>query len=126
MSASVAPVGFVENRLVDRNERRRIIPYSNVHYERLENAGQVPQKIRIGAARVAWSYRELMTWVAARKAERDAATSSSSSAPPPIAESRRLVVPGADDLDRRPEGGARRRRQLSGGGAADSSPASQA
>ena len=63
------------DRFVDRKERRRIIPYSDMHYSRLEKQGSVPLRIHIGPNRVAWSFRELMDWLETKKAERTAVES---------------------------------------------------
>jgi prophage regulatory protein len=37
---------------------------------RLEKQGRFPKRIRIGANRIAWSYSEVMAWIAACKARR--------------------------------------------------------
>jgi len=58
-------------RLIDRKERRELIPYSETHYSRLEKQGRVPARISIGDSRVAWSLTECLEWVEQKKAERD-------------------------------------------------------
>ena len=78
--ADELPSDAFNDRLVDRHERRLIIPFCDVHYARLERTGQVPKRVKIGANRVGWSYRELMIWIADRKAERAAADCSPASA----------------------------------------------
>ena len=62
---------FHGDRIVDRQERRGIIPYSDMHYSRLEKLKLVPVRIRLGAGRVGWSYRELCEWVEKKKSERN-------------------------------------------------------
>ncbi len=62
-----------EDRIVSAKERRRLIPYSDMHIWRLEKAGRFPKRIRLGENRVGWSFRELQEWIAARKLERNAA-----------------------------------------------------
>lgn len=61
------------DRIISAKERRTLIPYSDMHIWRLENAGQFPKRIRLGANRVGWSLHELQAWIEARKAERDTA-----------------------------------------------------
>jgi len=60
-----------EDRIVPAKERRKIIPYIDMHVWRLEKAGLFPKRIRLGANRVGWSLSELQDWIAAKKAERD-------------------------------------------------------
>ena len=66
-----APVS--DDRIVSAKERRQFVPYSDMHIWRLEKAGRFPKRIRLGANRVGWSFRELQVWIEARKAERDSA-----------------------------------------------------
>ena len=64
------------DRLVDRKERRRIIPYSDMHYGRLEKRGLVPARIKLSPnGRVAWRLSELLAYVQQKTAERDAKAS---------------------------------------------------
>ena len=42
------------------------------HIARLEALGEFPRRIKLGRARVGWSLFEVLLWVEARKAERDA------------------------------------------------------
>lgn len=65
-------IDVYEERIVSARERREIIPYSDMHVWRLEQAGQFPKRIRLGANRVGWSLRELQNWISSRKADRDA------------------------------------------------------
>ncbi len=67
MNASPSP----EDRIISAPERRRLVPYSNMHIWRLEKLGKFPKRIRLGPNRVGWSYREVMDWIAARKKERE-------------------------------------------------------
>ncbi len=62
-----------DDRIVSAKERRQFVPYSDMHIWRLEQAGRFPKRIRLGENRVGWSLRELQEWIAARKAEREAA-----------------------------------------------------
>ena len=62
------------DRIVSSKERRHLIPYSDMHVWRMEQAGRFPKRIRLGGNqgnRIGWSYRELQEWIAARKNERD-------------------------------------------------------
>ena len=60
-----------EDRIVSAKERRRLIPYSDMHIWRMERAGTFPKRIKLGPHRVGWSLRELLEWIEARKAERE-------------------------------------------------------
>ena len=62
------------DRIIDRRERRNLIPYSDVHILRLERAGKFPARIRLGPSRVGWSECELLEWIEARKLDRNSAT----------------------------------------------------
>jgi prophage regulatory protein len=55
------------DRIIDRNELTRLIPYSLTHIYRLEAQGLFPERIKLGANRVGWSLAEVMDWVAERK-----------------------------------------------------------
>lgn len=60
-------------RLIRIDEVVEIVPYSRMHLYRLMHAGKFPRQVRLGGNRVAWLESEVMKWVAARVAERDAA-----------------------------------------------------
>ena len=66
------PAPLTCDRLVSAKERRELIPFSNVHWSRLEKAGLVPRRIHIGQHRIAWKLSELTAWIDAKAAERDA------------------------------------------------------
>ena len=58
------------DRIIDAAERRRLVPYSNMHIWRLEKQGRFPDRIKLGEHRVGWSLLEVQQWINARKAER--------------------------------------------------------
>lgn len=60
-------------KLVTKKELKSIfgVPYSPAHIARLEAAGQFPQRVRLGACRVAWVSEEVQTWIDERIATRD-------------------------------------------------------
>ena len=60
------------DRIVSAKERRSLIPYSDMHVWRLEQAGEFPRRIRLGANRVGWSLQELQAWIVAKKNARGA------------------------------------------------------
>lgn len=60
------PLRGFPDRLIDRRERRAIIPYSDSHWDRLETAGKVPRRVQIGASRVGWWLSEVMAWAKSR------------------------------------------------------------
>ena len=68
--ANPAPLKF--DRLVSAKERRELIPFSDVHWARLEKAGRAPRRIHIGQHRIAWKLSELTAWIDTKTAERDA------------------------------------------------------
>jgi prophage regulatory protein len=61
------------DRIISRKELRMLVPYSDMHISRLEKAGRFPPRIRVGDARVGWSFREVQEWMAAKKAARQTA-----------------------------------------------------
>ena len=61
------------DKVVSARVRRELVPYSDMQISRLEAAGKFPKRIRLGPGRVGWLFSEIQDWIAARKAERDAA-----------------------------------------------------
>ena len=59
-----------EHRLITAAERRLMVPYSDMHISRLEQAGKFPRRIRLGPNRVAWRLSEVLQWIEDRAAER--------------------------------------------------------
>ena len=59
------------DRIIDRHELSRLVPYSLTHIYRLEAQGLFPERIRLGPQRVGWSLSEIMDWIAERKDARD-------------------------------------------------------
>ena len=61
----------VERLLVSQKELKTLvgIPYSGSHLLRLERQQRFPQRIRLGACRVAWKYEEILNWVNEKAAE---------------------------------------------------------
>lgn len=47
------------------------IPFSRVHVDRLQKAGQFPKKIKLGPNTAAYLESEIAAWIEARCAERD-------------------------------------------------------
>ena len=54
--------------LVSKKELKTVygIPYCFAHIARLEAAGQFPQRVRLGACRVAWYADEIEEWIGSR------------------------------------------------------------
>ncbi len=66
------PLTFVAtDRIIDKKELSKLIPYSEVQIQRLEKKGLFPKRIKIGANRVGWSLNEINDWIEARKNDRD-------------------------------------------------------
>jgi prophage regulatory protein len=59
------------DRIILAPERRRMVPFSDMHVWRLERAGKFPKRIKIGDHRVGWSYAEILAWIQARKSQRE-------------------------------------------------------
>ncbi|MGF1475939.1 MAG: helix-turn-helix transcriptional regulator [Geminicoccaceae bacterium] len=57
------------DRIIDRHERRRLVPYSDVQVWRMEKAGTFPRRVKLGPGRVGWSFNEIQAWIEARLAE---------------------------------------------------------
>lgn len=53
----------VKPELMLAGEVAKRIPHSPNHIRRLENAGQFPKRIRLGANRVCWVRAEVEQWI---------------------------------------------------------------
>lgn len=58
------------HRIIGSAERRKLVPYSDMHIWRLEKAGLFPKRIKLGAARVGWFLHEVELWIEGKKRER--------------------------------------------------------
>jgi prophage regulatory protein len=56
--------------IINAAERRRRVPFSDMHIWRLEKAGKFPKRIKLGEHRVGWDLDEVMAWIEDRKARR--------------------------------------------------------
>ena len=75
------------DRIVNSAELRKIVPYSDMHFWRLEKDGRFPRRIRLGANRVGWSLAEVIDWIEQKKAARsgtDALSAGCFSSWPPL------------------------------------------
>ncbi len=59
------------DRLIDAKERRRLVPFSDMHVWRLERDGKFPKRIKIGPNRVAWQLSEILAWIEAKARARN-------------------------------------------------------
>lgn len=57
-------------RLIGSSELRKMIPFSDAHFWRLEQAGKFSRRVKIGQRRVGWDLDEAVQWVETRKAQR--------------------------------------------------------
>lgn len=57
-------------RIIKAAERRRRVPFSDMHIWRLEKAGKFPRRIKLGERRVGWDLDEVIAWIEARKSQR--------------------------------------------------------
>jgi prophage regulatory protein len=60
----------VQGRIISSAELRKLLPFSDAHFWRLEQAGTFPRRIKIGARRVGWVLEEILAWIEARKSQR--------------------------------------------------------
>jgi prophage regulatory protein len=51
------------DRLLTWPQLAAMIPYTRQHAARLEAAGKFPQRVQLGANRVAWRETEIMSWI---------------------------------------------------------------
>ena len=72
MSQNILPSS--PDRIIGSAELKSMVPYSNMHFWRMEKDGRFPKRIRLGANRVGWSLKEITAWIDAKKAERDTGT----------------------------------------------------
>jgi prophage regulatory protein len=49
-------------------EVQQLVPYSKMHIDRLEKAGEFPKRIKLGAGRVVWKQSEIIAWVESKRA----------------------------------------------------------
>ena len=59
----MAPQHTPSNHWLRSGELQSIVPYSLNHIRRLEAAGSFPQRVRLGANRVAWVREEVEAWL---------------------------------------------------------------
>jgi prophage regulatory protein len=60
----------IVDRIIDRHELKKLVPYSITHILRLEAQGEFPERIRLGPHRVGWSLAEVLDWITERKSAR--------------------------------------------------------
>ena len=58
---------ILRNRLIDKKELRRLIPYSDSQVRRMEQAGTFPKRVRLGPGRVAWFLWQVLEWIDCRR-----------------------------------------------------------
>jgi prophage regulatory protein len=57
----------IPDRSLRLPEVQQIVPYSKMHIDRLEKAGQFPKRIKIGVGRVVWKQSEVVAWLEAKR-----------------------------------------------------------
>jgi prophage regulatory protein len=55
-----------KERLINRDELLKMVPYTIQHIYRREKAGTFPRRVRLGPNRVAWLETEVLEWINAR------------------------------------------------------------
>lgn len=63
-------------KLLSKKAVKALVTYSFAHTARLEAAGTFPKRVRLGTGRVAYVESEILDWISARIAERDARSGS--------------------------------------------------
>jgi prophage regulatory protein len=63
-------VPSVEGRIIGSAELRKLPPFSDAHFWRLEQAGEFPRRVKVGQRRVGWVLEEVLVWIEARKSQR--------------------------------------------------------
>lgn len=58
-------------KILSKKDVRALCLYSPQHIDRLEKAGQFPQRVRLGRCRVGWIEAEVIEWLQQRIDERD-------------------------------------------------------
>jgi predicted DNA-binding transcriptional regulator AlpA len=61
------------DRFIGEPERCEITGYSRGHWFKLEQRGDVPQRVKLGRRKVGWRLSEIMKWMEERAALRDTA-----------------------------------------------------
>ncbi len=61
--AHAADISRTADRLINAKQLRHRVLFSQQHINRLEADGAFPRRIRLGAARVAWSSNEVTAWM---------------------------------------------------------------
>ena len=51
------------DRIIHRHERRRLVPYSDNHVQRLERKGLFPLRVKLCPSRVGWLLSGVLDWV---------------------------------------------------------------
>lgn len=59
-------------RILSKRQVTELVLYSPQHIARLEKAGQFPKRVQLGSNRVGWVEAEVLEWLEARLALRDA------------------------------------------------------
>lgn len=53
-------------RMLSKRQLKELVLYSPQHIARLEEAGQFPKRVRLGANRVGWVESEVLDWLQER------------------------------------------------------------
>ena len=64
--------GNIEMRILSKRQLKELILYSPQHVARMEKAGQFPKRVHLGPSRVGWVEAEVLEWLQARLACREA------------------------------------------------------
>ena len=61
------PIEQIPDRSLRLPEVQQLVPYSSLHIDRLEKAGQFPRRIKIGLGRVVWLEKEIREWIESKR-----------------------------------------------------------
>ncbi|MBR1250006.1 AlpA family phage regulatory protein [Bradyrhizobium sp. AUGA SZCCT0169] len=59
-----------DQRIIGSAELRKLVPFSDAHFWRLERSGGFPRRIKLGTHRIGWDLNEVLDWIDARKSQR--------------------------------------------------------
>ena len=66
-AAPQAQTAPLPERCLTIRDVQQLVPFSRMHIDRLEKAGEFPRRIHIGQAQVVWKMSEILAWIEAKR-----------------------------------------------------------
>jgi prophage regulatory protein len=66
----VSRIDLADFQILTRKQVRALVPYSDVHRDRLSKAGKFPLPLKLSERRVGYLEREVLAWIEQRAAAR--------------------------------------------------------